>query len=219
MSAKVSAPGPAGATAGLRLGGAGIAALFLVGAVGGLIGDMCHVESGTTTYLEDPFPYVWKSQLWFPLMVGGGTAALGWIRVRMAAGEQAAGGGEPEGLREGVAMIAAVVALYALTALVRGEPQPAAVVVCWAVAALIVARWAQGPGELVCALLAAVFGVGSEIILAAAGVFEYADDIARFAGVASWLPALYLAYGVVAARLGLIAARLSVRPRAPRARR
>lgn len=223
MSAKASTAGRAGTTARPRLGGAGIAALFLVGAVGGLIGDMCHVESETTTYLEDPLPYVWKSQLWFPLMVGAGTAALGWIRVRMAAGARTARSDEqdrePEGARDAVAMIAAVIALYALTALVRGEPQPAAVVVCWAVAALIVARWARGPGDLLCAVLAAVFGVGSEIILAAAGVFEYADDIARFAGVASWLPALYLAYGVVAARLGLIAARLSVRPRTPRARR
>ena len=105
-------------------------------------------------------------------------------------------------------MIAAVIALYALTALVRGEPQPAAVVACWAVAAVIVAAWARGPWELVCAALAALFGVTSEIVLAAADVFEYADDVARFAGVASWLPALYLAYGVVAARLGLIAARL-----------
>ena len=67
---------------------AGLAALFAIGAIGGLIGDMCHVESGTTVYLEDPLPYVWKSQLWFPLMVGAGTAALGWIRVRIGDGER-----------------------------------------------------------------------------------------------------------------------------------
>ena len=67
----------------LKLGGAGLALLFVIGAGGGLIGDMCHVESGTTVYLEDPLPYVWKSQLWFPFMVGGGTVALGWLRVRL----------------------------------------------------------------------------------------------------------------------------------------
>jgi hypothetical protein len=194
-----------------RLGGVGLAALFVVGALGGLTGDMCHVESGTTIYLEDPLPYVWKSQLWFPLMVGGGTAALGWIRVRfgppdgVASPDGRLGGDE---LREAVAMIAAVVGLYALTALVRGEPQPAAVVACWSVAALIVVRWARGPWELVCAVLAALFGVTTEVVLAALDVFAYSDDVARFAGVASWLPALYLAYGVVAARLGLLAARL-----------
>lgn len=192
-----------------RLGAAGLGALFVVGAVGGLIGDMCHVESGTTTYLEDPLPYVWRSQLWFPLMVGSGTAALGWIRVRFGPGDaRVANAAVGDLAREALGMIAAVIALYALTALARGEPQPAAVVACWSVAALIVASWTRGPWELVCAALAALFGVTSEIVLAAADVFTYADDIARIAGVASWLPALYLAYGVVAARLGLIAARL-----------
>lgn len=190
-----------------RLGAAGLAALFVVGALGGLIGDMCHVETGTTVYLEEPLPYVWRSQLWFPLMVGAGTAALGWIRVRFGPVEGPEDG-TVEGARDALAMIAAVVGLYALTALVRGEPQPAAVVICWSVAALIVVRWARGPAELGCAVLAAVFGVTTEAVLAAADVFEYADDVARFAGVASWLPALYLAYGVVAARLGLIAARM-----------
>lgn len=202
MSGAAATSGPAR----LRLGVAGLAALFAIGAVGGLIGDMCHVESGTTRYLDDPFPYVWRSQLWFPLMVGAGTAALGWIRVRFGPLED---GERAERGRDAVAMIAAVLALYALTALVRGEPQPAAVVICWAVAALIVARWARGPAELGCAALAAVVGVGTEALLAAAGVFSYADDISRFGGVASWLPALYLAYGVVAARLGLLAARLT----------
>jgi hypothetical protein len=196
---------------------AGFAALFVAGAVGGLIGDMCHVESGTTVYLEDPLPYVWKSQLWFPLMVGAGTAALGWIRVRLggaggrggAGGDASAGGGWPgaDRLRRGALMIAAVIGLYALTALVRGEPQPAAIVLIYAVALAIAAAFATGPGDLVCACLAALFGVGTEIVLAAADVFAYAGDIARFAGVATWLPGLYLAYGVVAGQLGLLLAR------------
>lgn len=178
---------------------AALAVLFLVGAAGGLIGDMCHVESGTTTYLEDPLPYVWRSQLWFPLVVGAGTAALGWTRLRLAP----SGPGGSVGARECVAMIAAILALYALTAIVRGEPQPVATVLVYAVAALICARFARTPADLICGGLAALFGVGGEIVLAAAGVFEYADDLSRIAGVAAWLPALYLAYGVVAARLGL----------------
>lgn len=195
-----------------RLGAEGIAVLFAIGAVGGLIGDMTHVGSETTTYLEDPFPYVWRSQLWFPLMVGAGTVALGWIRVRFGPVEDCE---RAEGVREAVAMVAAVLGLYALTALVRGEPQGPAVVICWAVGVLIAARWARGRWELICAILAAFAGVSAEALLAAAGVFEYSDDVARIAGVASWLPALYLAYGVVAARLGVIAAR----PRGVRRRR
>ena len=184
-----------------RLGAAGLAGLFVVGAAGGLIGDMCHVVSGTTRYLEDPLPYVWRSQLWFPLMVGGGTAALGWIRVRL--GDDGAGGS----WREAALMVSSVIGLYALTAIVRGEPQDVAAVLVYAVAAAICAGFARGPADLACGMLAAVAGVTTEVVLAAAGVFEYAGDLSRVAGVASWLPALYLAYGVVAGRLGLLVAR------------
>jgi hypothetical protein len=192
-----------GRRAGLTV--AGLATLFAVGAIGGLIGDMCHVESGTTVYLEDPLPYVWKSQLWFPLMVGAGTAALGWIRVRVG-GEEVRVGEDGERLRRAALMIAAVIGLYALTALVRGEPQPAAIVLVYAVALAIAVAFATGVGDLACACLAALFGVGTEIVLAATDVFAYASDIGRFAGVATWLPGLYLAYGVVAGQLGLLLA-------------
>ncbi len=180
-----------------RLRAPALGVLFLVGAVGGLIGDMCHVESGTTVYLDDPLPYVWKSQLWFPLMVGGGTAALGWIRVRLAGA--GAGAGAP---RDAAAMIAAVIGLYALTALLRGEPQASGAVAAYAVGTLICARWARDRADLICGVLAAGIGVGAEIVLSAAGVFEYAPGVEQVAGVAIWLPALYMAYGVVAARLG-----------------
>jgi hypothetical protein len=186
-----------------RIGLTGLGALFAIGAIGGLIGDMCHVESGTTVYLEDPLPYIWRSQLWFPIMVGSGTAALGWISVRFGAVTSSE---RDDGLREAVAMIAAVLGLYALTALVRGEPQAPAIVIAYAAASLICARFARNRIDLLCGVLALAFGVGTEIVLSAAGVFEYADDIEQIAGVAAWLPALYVAYGVVAARLGSLAA-------------
>jgi len=185
-----------------RIGAGGLAALFAIGAIGGLVGDMCHVQSGTTVYLEDPLPYVWDSQLWFPIMVGGGTAALGWIGGLLGARASAAEREEP--LRAAATMIASVLALYALTAIVRGEPGSVGIVLCWAVAALICARFARDRADWICAALAMLFGVGTEIVLSAAGVFEYADDIEQILGVAAWLPALYLAYGVVASRLGAL---------------
>jgi hypothetical protein len=43
--------------------------------------------------------------------------------------------------------------------------------------------------------------------VAAAGVFRYADDSDALLGVAPWLPALYFAFGVVAAMLAEIAAK------------
>lgn len=184
-----------------RIGAGALLALFVTGAIGGLIGDMCHVESGTTVYLEDPLPYIWRSQLWFPVMVGAGTAALGWIRVRFGPATKVAG--ETSEIREAAAMVASVVGLYALTAVVRGEPQEVAVVLVYSVAALVCARFARNRFDLLCGALAALFGVTTEIVLAAAGVFEYAGDVTQFAGAASWLPALYVAYGVVAGRLGM----------------
>lgn len=186
------------------IGAGGLAALFTIGAVGGLIGDMCHVQSGTTVYLEDPLPYIWESQLWFPLMVGGGTAALGWIAVRLGASASEAELHDP--IREAAAMTASVLGLYALTAVVRGEPASVGIVLCYSVAALICARFARDRVDFLCAALAALFGVGTEIILSSAGVFEYAGDVEQILGVAAWLPALYLPYGVVAARLGVMIA-------------
>ena len=61
--------------------------------------------------------------------------------------------------------------------------------------------------DLICAVLAMLFGVGTEMALSEAGVFMYADDIEQIFGVAAWLPALYLAYGVVASRLGALLTR------------
>jgi uncharacterized membrane protein YoaK (UPF0700 family) len=189
-----------------RIGIAWMAALFFVGAAGGLVGDMCHVVSGTTRYIEDPLPYIWESQLWFPLMVGSGTVVLGVIRVRL--GDDGEGGG----MREAAQMIAWIIALYALTALVRSEPQEVAVAIVYAVAAAIAGAFAHSRADVVCGALAAVVGVTIEIVLAAEGVFEYADDVGDFAGVATWLPALYFAFGVVAGRLGLTCARASAAP-------
>jgi len=188
-----------------EIGAGGLAALFAIGALGGLIGDMCHVQSGTTIYLEDPLPYIWESQLWFPLMVGAGTAALGWIAVRLGASASEDERAEP--LRSAAAMIASVLALYALTAVVRGEPASVGIVLCYSVAALICARFAHDRVDFLCAALATVFGVGAEIVLSCLDVFEYADDVEKFVNVAAWLPALYLAYGVVVARLGVLLSR------------
>ena len=186
----------------VSVGAGGLATLFAIGAIGGLIGDMCHVVSGTTVYLEDPFPYVWKSQLWFPLMVGSGTASLGWIAVKL--GARAAEPERDDPRREAAVMIASVLGLYALTAIVRGEPSAVGIVLSYSVAGLICARFARDRVDWLCAGLATAFGVGTEMVLSAAGVFEYAGDIEQIIGVAAWLPALYLAYGVVAARLGVL---------------
>ena len=169
--------------------------LFLLGAAGGLVGDQGHVVSGTTTYLDRGVPFVWESALWFPLLVGGATAALGWIRLRLGPAR------EEGGLRMGAAAVASVIGLYAVTAVVRDVPLGPATALVTCLAVVIACVFADGRPALTCGVLAAVNGTVFEIVLVEVGVAEYAEDIDALAGVAPWLPALYLAFGVVAARL------------------
>jgi hypothetical protein len=189
-----------------RLGPSALLALFALGAGGGLIGDEGHVASGTTRYLSHALPFVWKSQLWFPLLVGGATCALAEVRLALAPA-RAQGG-----VAEGVAAVAAIVGLYALTALLRHDPiGPSTALVC-ALAVLTARRFADGRAALACGALAAIVGPATEIVIVAAGLSEYGAGVDGLIGVAPWLPALYFAFGVVAARLGeLFAARAATR--------
>ncbi len=168
--------------------------LFVLGATGGLIGDAGHVQSGTTVYLDRGVPFIWESAVWFVAAVGLGTVALAAIRVRL-------GPARPGGVRDGAVGVAAVIGIYAVTAVLRDATLLAATAVVYALAALVVALLADRHA-LVCAALAVVAGVGAEIVLVALDVSRYADDIDVLAGVAPWLGGLYLAFGVVAARLG-----------------
>jgi hypothetical protein len=170
-------------------------ALFGIGAAGGLIGDACHVATGTTTYLDETFPFIWKSQLWFPVAVGLATVATGEVRLRLG---PARPGSKPV---EAVVAIASVVGLYALTAVVTDEDPLAATVLIWAGAFLIAARFGGGAPALVCAVLAAILGPLAEILIVEAELAMYAPAADGLIGVAEWLPALYFAFGIVAARL------------------
>jgi hypothetical protein len=169
--------------------------LFGVGAAGGLIGDACHVSTGTTTYLDETFPFVWKSQLWFPIAVGLATMATGEIRLRLG---PARPGSNPV---EAAAAIASVIALYALTAVVTDEDPLTATVLIWSLAILIAARFGGGTPALICAVIAAILGPLAEVLIVEADLAIYAPAADGLAGVAEWLPALYFAFGIVAARL------------------
>jgi hypothetical protein len=186
----------------VKLRGTELATLFAIGAAGGLVGDAGHVQAGTTTYLDDPLPFVWESQLWFPLIVGLATASVGELRLRL---------GPPRpgfDLRVAAGSIAAVLALYAVTALVFDEPEGPATVLVAMLAGLIVCWLADGAAAIVCGVAAAVVGPLVEVAIVEAELSEYAESADSLLGVPCWLPFLYLAFGVVAARLAeLIVAR------------
>jgi len=182
--------------------------LFAIGAAGGLVGDAAHVDAGTTRYLDDSLPFVWNSALWFPILVGVATASIGELRLRL---------GPPGGgldLRQGAGAIAAVLAIYATTALVYDEPEGAATTLVLMLALLVVCWLADGWAAIVCGVAAAITGPLAEVLIVELELASYAESSDSLLGVALWLPALYLAFGVVAARLAeLLVARRRGRPR------
>lgn len=170
-------------------------ALFAIGAIGGLIGDACHVAAGTTTYLDHTFPFIWSSQLWFPIAVGLATVTTGELRLRLGPPRP---GQNPV---EAAAAIASVIGLYALTAAISDEDPLSATVLIWSLAILVAARFGGGMPALACAAAAAILGPLAEILIVEADLAMYAPSADGLLGVAEWLPALYFAFGVVAARL------------------
>jgi hypothetical protein len=177
-------------------------ALFAVGACGGLIGDAAHVQAGATTYLSDAVPFVWESALWFPLAVGLATVATGQLRLMLGPVRPPPGlASNSDRLREGVAGIAVVLAIYALTAVLADEPEGPATTLVVMVAVLCALRFGPGVPALICAAAAAILGPIAEILLVEAGAAEYGPSCDGLLGVALWLPALYFAFGAVVARL------------------
>lgn len=153
-------------------------------------------------------PFIWKSAIWFPLMVGTATGATAELRLRLGA----ARAGD---VWEAIAAVASVVAIYALTAVLRHQPLGPSTALVWALALLAVVRFGANRAGLICGVLIAVGGTVVEIVMVGAGVFEYAGQIDCLGGVPPWLPALYLAFGVAAARLAELVA---TRPGAGRER-
>lgn len=169
--------------------------IFAIGFAASLAGDACHVTSGTTTYLWPCIPTLWQSGLWFPFLVGG--SVVGAARAGISRGLPR----RTRARRDVVTAIAAVLALYALTATMRGQPGTVSVVLCGAVAVLIWAWWDPSLGALGVALVAAVLGPLAEIGIVALGAARYASDSSALAGVAPWLPCLYFGAGAVASGL------------------
>jgi len=174
------------------------ARIIALGLVVSLAGDACHVASGTTRYLWDDVPTIWKSAVWFPPLVALGVLGLADGGRRLARRF-------PPSIertqRDVLPAAAAVLALYALTAAVHEQPATVSVVLCSSLAVVIWGVWDPSPGAAVAGLAAAVLGPLVEIAIVALGASEYTRGSDDLAGVAPWLPALYFAAGAVAFRL------------------
>lgn len=172
------------------------AAVFAIGAVVALAGDATHVASGTTHYEWDGVPVIWRSAIWFPLLVGGGVLAAAWLGPRYAGTAV-----NRRGRADTLIAAGAITALYALTSALRGEPDTVTIVLVWALALVIAAWWDPTPGAFAVGAVAAVAGPLVEVLIVEIGAASYAADSDQLLGVAPWLPALYFAAGTVAARL------------------
>ena len=164
--------------------------LFAIGAVVSPVGDHMHVVTGTTAYDKEFAPFVWLVPITFPISVGLATAALGFLRTRLAPARTWV---QP---RHGLLGVAAVMLAYAISASVHAS-QVVAVTMISAVAA---ATWAflGDRASTICGVVAAVGGPLVEIAMAEAGLFHYAPGIDGLLGVAVWLVPLYFCFGVVA---------------------
>ncbi|MGH3459777.1 hypothetical protein [Aeromicrobium sp.] len=162
-------------------------AVFLLGFGIGLAGDACHVASGTTVYDWTGVPTIWKSEIWFPFVVGLAVLAAAEVGHRAGLPKRA------RGVNDVVIGASVVLALYALTAALRGQPTTVSVVLCAAIAVAVWAWWDPSAGAFGIAAAAAVLGPVAEMFVA-----NYASDSDGLFGVAPWLPCLYFAAGAVA---------------------
>lgn len=177
-------------------------AIAAIAFAAGLVGDACHVAAGTTHYEWGGVPTIWRSAIWFPFVLAGALVVAAWLSERS---------GLPPARRRGradvVTGVSAVVALYAVTALMRDEPATVSVVLVGALALVIWSWWDPSPGALAVACAAAILGPLFEIGVVQIGAASYAGDSDGLAGVAPWLPCLYFAAGAVASRLWSAVAR------------
>ena len=170
--------------------------IAVLGGAIGLAGDACHIASGTNHYDVDAVPTLWRSALWFPFAVGLAVLLGAWVadRLDLPPSRRRTRADVPAGA-------AAVLALYALTAVLRHQPMTVSVVLTASIAVLVWAWWDPSPGALLVAVVAAVLGPLAEIAVSAADLAHYAPDADGLGGVPPWLPCVYFAAGAVTSRL------------------
>ena len=190
----------------MKLTAGGALFLFAIGAAGAMIGDAGNVSAQTTRYLDQSVPFVWKSPIWFPALVGAATVCVGLVRLGLG---PARPGFDP---RVGIGAGAAVIAIYSVTSLAGNDGIAAAALVTM-LAVITACFIADGPG-LICGVAAAIVGPGVEIAIVNLDLSEYTHLNDSLYGVGLWLPGLYFAFGVAVARITeLLAARESGRSR------
>ncbi len=168
-----------------------VIALVVFGATVGTLLDALHTFSRTTEYTH---PFVLATAWWVPLLFA---SAYGFGGTLYAHGHRRLGGRglEDEPLPSWRALVIALVvyaSLYAITAYLPASNIVKLSVVLVGAAGLFFSLDPTRQG-LMLALVAAVLGPLTEIVLVRVGVFRHLQP--DFLGIPMWLPALYLACG------------------------
>ena len=189
----------------MRLKPTELCVLFAIGAAGGLVGEAALLGAGTPRYLGDTMPFVWESQLRFPLLVELATASRGELRLSSRPGPlriSTRGWASPLSQRCSPCTRSPRSSTTSPTGAVEYSGHHAR-----APDRLLARR----RGGVLCGVVAAFVGPLAEVVIVELELARFAEAAYSLFGVALWLPALDLAFGVVAARLAdlLVSARPS----------
>jgi hypothetical protein len=170
--------------------------LLAVGAIGGTLGDLCHVLSKTEGYPTFPF--------WVPLLFASAVLAIGiahpWFdRIARTSRTLRPGLLSQSRVWGGLVLLLATWAASGFLNLSTGGSKDL-VIAGTAIAAwwLLERTWSG----IVLGLLTAVLGTTAEILQSRAGIFFYYPEHQNLWGVPSWLPYLYFIASVTTGNLG-----------------
>jgi len=172
-----------------------ILVLFLLGAMGGTLGDFFHVVSQTDGYPSSTWVLPFTHQpFWVPLLFGSATVGIGlshpWLNFKKKSPTQSAIGN------------LLFLLLYAASAFLpfkTGGWQDILMLAGTLILWLCLDPTWQGA---LLALATALIGTGVEIVLTHFQIFYYYPRVANFYGVPSWLPWLYTAASITLGNTG-----------------
>lgn len=171
-----------------------LVACFVIGAVLGPSLDAIHVYGDVLEYHD---PGIGETA-WFVIPQFGLVGVLGGLAVPRL--ERLAGPPEPPRWRvdQLIGELMLFAALYLVTTLVASDDAGRLTAGLFALAGLRLAL-APAPGDWAYVISAAVLGPLGEIVISAAGLFDYLDP--DVAGIPYWLPALWANGGFLLRRL------------------
>jgi hypothetical protein len=180
--------------------------LFLSGAVGGTLGDFCHVASRTDTYPLTSGPQLPGLGIpyWVPVLFGSAGLAIGlshpWLDSRIGRPTRPRPGlRSPAWVGIGLAWLLVTWAASGFLPLATGGAKDGAIAAIAGLGWWVLDRTWAGLGL---AVATAVLGTGAEILLVHLGIFAYLAPHTNLQGVPSWLPYVYVIASVGAGNLG-----------------